>query len=603
MARKKSHITLTDQFCGAGGSGQGAKKVLEKHGGEIAVALNHWKLATDTYRTNFPNTKVDCTDISASDPRRYPSTDGLITSPECTTHTPAGGNTHKQLKVQMDLFEKNVIDPATERSRATMWDVCRFAEYHKYNFIIVENVVEAKTRWALFDIWLQAMHVLGYKHKCVYQNSMFFHPTPQSRDRMYVVFWKKGNKAPNLEYTPKAYCSKCEKETFAVQVWKNKEKQYGKYKQQYLYACPLCSNLVDPFYYAAFNCIDWSDIGTKISERKKSLSPNTIKRIEYGLEKYGKQPLVVSCYSPGYTKPTTEATGAVTANDHHAIFNPLTVNITNGGNKSRAKSVCETTFAQTTYEGQALINNPFIVNTLNRVENEKRNKIRSKSVFESGFSQTTFGGQALVNPFMLKVENGSNIESASGILDTNRTQLCRQTTALVVAPFIVNDLHSSGVDFRVRGMHEHVSTVQTNHQMKLVSAPFLTESHGSGKARNITDTVNTATAGGIKTGLVTSESWQSFISHVYGNGYSKAVDDTIGSMRTKQGHELISYDEPKLEDCYYRMLKPHEIKRAMAFEDDYKILGSGKDQVKQLGNAVTPPVMEWLVQQCVDSLS
>jgi DNA (cytosine-5)-methyltransferase 1 len=41
----------------------------------------------------------------------------------------------------------------------------------------------------------------------------------------------------------------------------------------------------------------------------------------------------------------------------------------------------------------------------------------------------------------------------------------------------------------------------------------------------------------------------------------------------------------------------------MAFERDYQILGSGKDQVKQCGNAVTPPVMEWLTDMCIQSLN
>ena len=50
------------------------------------------------------------------------------------------------------------------------------------------------------------------------------------------------------------------------------------------------------------------------------------------------------------------------------------------------------------------------------------------------------------------------------------------------------------------------------------------------------------------------------------------------------------------------MLFPREIQRAMAFADDYIVLGTSKDKVKQLGNAVTPPAMEWLVEQCVKSL-
>src|SRR5690349_6194706 len=144
MARKKSYITVTDQFCGAGGSSQGAKAILDKVGGEIKLALNHWKLAIETHNTNFPDTMHDCTDISACDPRRYPSTDILITSPECTNHSLAKGQ--KIAKKQMDLFNSGKIDASAERSRATMWDVCRFADYHNYNAIIVENVVDAR-KW------------------------------------------------------------------------------------------------------------------------------------------------------------------------------------------------------------------------------------------------------------------------------------------------------------------------------------------------------------------------------------------------------------------------------------------------------------------------
>lgn len=43
--RKNSHITVTDQFCGAGGSSQGVKLLAEENNGglEVKLALNHWK--------------------------------------------------------------------------------------------------------------------------------------------------------------------------------------------------------------------------------------------------------------------------------------------------------------------------------------------------------------------------------------------------------------------------------------------------------------------------------------------------------------------------------------------------------------------------------
>jgi DNA (cytosine-5)-methyltransferase 1 len=72
------------------------------------------------------------------------------------------------------------------------------------------------------------------------------------------------------------------------------------------------------------------------------------------------------------------------------------------------------------------------------------------------------------------------------------------------------------------------------------------------------------------------------------------ISESCGSVATTK---------PQLEDCYYRMLKAGEIKLAMAFNKDYIILGSGKDQVKQCGNAVTPPVMEWLTDMCIQSLN
>jgi DNA (cytosine-5)-methyltransferase 1 len=52
-----SDITVTDQFCGAGGSSSGAAAA----GATIKLALNHWKLAVETHNTNFPETDHECT--------------------------------------------------------------------------------------------------------------------------------------------------------------------------------------------------------------------------------------------------------------------------------------------------------------------------------------------------------------------------------------------------------------------------------------------------------------------------------------------------------------------------------------------------------------
>lgn len=115
---KKSYLTVTDQFCGAGGSSIGAVAA----GAELRMAMNHWPLAIETHNSNFPDAAHDCADMSAVNPRRYPSTDILITSPECTNHSLAKGKKRKT-PPQLSMFGKAEIDPAEERSRATMWDV------------------------------------------------------------------------------------------------------------------------------------------------------------------------------------------------------------------------------------------------------------------------------------------------------------------------------------------------------------------------------------------------------------------------------------------------------------------------------------------------
>jgi DNA (cytosine-5)-methyltransferase 1 len=524
MPKKNSYITATDQFCGAGGSTTGAKLA----GVEVKMALNHWKLAIETHNTNHPDTDHDCTDVQACDPRRYPSTDILITSPECTNHSLAKGRKRK-FQEQYKLFGKVDIRPEEERSRATMWDVPRFAEFHDYNIIIVENVVDARY-WRLWQAWLKAMHDLGYDHQCCYLNSMFFQPCPQSRDRMYVVFWKKGNKKPNLEFRPVAPCHECgEKESY--QHWKKQEKKWGKYKQQYVYRCSNCYQEVTPYYYAAFNCIDWTLPGTRIGDRKRPLAKKTIERIKYGLEKYGKEPFHVTIrYSSGVgcrVKPATDPIGTQTSTIDHSVVIPF---ILNSAYNKKPKPVTDYLQAVTTHQSMGICT-PFIINS---EFSHRKNNNRVKPLNDVYFTQTT-----------------------------------TQSTRIVVPPFIV-------------------------------------ELKRNGKAKSLNKALSTVVAGGnhhlLVKGILNNKDLNAFLTYYYsGSQQASQATDPINTITTGDRVAIVK-GQVKLEDCYYRMLKPHEIQRAMAFHDEYIVLGNSKQKVKQLGNAVTPPVMEWLVQRCVESL-
>jgi DNA (cytosine-5)-methyltransferase 1 len=49
--------------------------------------------------------------------------------------------------------------------------VPRFAEVHRYDAVITENVVDAAA-WDLFPAWLMAMGCLRYAHHIVFLNPM-----------------------------------------------------------------------------------------------------------------------------------------------------------------------------------------------------------------------------------------------------------------------------------------------------------------------------------------------------------------------------------------------------------------------------------------------
>src|SRR6266487_539225 len=150
-------LTVTDLFCGAGGSSSGA---IQVPGVRIRMAANHWALAVETHNTNHPTADHDTADISQTDPRRYPRTDILWASPECTNHSQAQGR-KRMADNQPDLFGESLPDEAAERSRSTMWDVLRFAEVHRYRAIVVENVVDVRD-WVMWPAWVLGLRNLGY---------------------------------------------------------------------------------------------------------------------------------------------------------------------------------------------------------------------------------------------------------------------------------------------------------------------------------------------------------------------------------------------------------------------------------------------------------
>lgn len=438
---------------------------------------------------------------------------------------------------------KLASEVAEERSRATMWDVCRFAEYHNYEMIIVENVVEAR-KWVLFDVWLSAMLNLGYNHEIKFINSMHAHPTPQSRDRMYCVFWKKGNKKPNLEFNPVAPCKNCSRNVEAYQWWKNPSKLFGKYRWQYVFKCSVCHEVVEPYFHAAFNCIDWSKPGTRIGDRKRPLSEKTQHRCQYGIDKY-------------WTRPNLSQVPAIISSRYIS------------GVGCRVKSALDPLPVQVTDVRESLLFHPLVIGTSHT--NSPVGKGMEKSSAEAMTTQTT-----------------------------------QQDKMVVLAPTLL--VKNYGGNFRPENAHiqpgESLDTVTTSDHHAVLRAPLIVENHGTSKSRPSTDRLPAITTE-PKHGIITDKAFDSFISYYYGgSNVASHIVEPIRTVSTRDRGILVTepYEKPKLEDCFYRMLMPHEIQLGMAFDEDYVVLGDSRQKVKQLGNAVTPPVMKFLVERCIETL-
>jgi DNA (cytosine-5)-methyltransferase 1 len=75
------------------------------------------------------------------------------------------------------------------------------------------------------------------------------------------------------------------------------------------------------------------------------------------------------------------------------------------------------------------------------------------------------------------------------------------------------------------------------------------------------------------------------------------------ALATAQPLALDKVTDADLEQVRFRMLEPHpELRRAMAFGDEYILLGNKSQMTSGLGNAVTPPVASWITKQCLSTL-
>lgn len=255
-------LEIADLFCGAGGTSTGAVQAAKALGySPRLTAVNHWPRAVATHSANHPDARHVCAAVDSINPRHlYPDgkLDLLWASPECTHHSRARGG-----------------KPMSDQSRASGHCVTRWAEALQPDVILVENVKEfaewgplgadgkplKRQKGATFRAWLGMLESLGYRvdHRILCAADF---GDPTSRERLFVQGVRGRRRI----------------------VWPTPTHRKGTEPELFGGSRP---------WRAAREIVDWSLPSQSIFDRKRPLSPNTLRRIEEGLRKFGIAPSLV----------------------------------------------------------------------------------------------------------------------------------------------------------------------------------------------------------------------------------------------------------------------------------------------------------------------
>jgi len=537
-------VHIADLFCGAGGTSEGAVEAIRALGFEPKLtAINHWDVAIATHTANHPSARHLCTSLDNIDPRKLfkeGELEVLWASPECTHHSVARGG-----------------KPINDQSRATAWCVVRWAEALRPAVILVENVPEFETwgaigtngrplktkRGATFLAWVGALESLGYTVDWrVHCAADYGDPTTRRRLFVQCVRGRKKIVWPNPTHAPKAETD-----------------MFGASRKAWV---------------AAREIIDWSALGQSIFERKRPLSPKTMRRIWAGLEKFGLKPFIVPQHgSNGPRSADSPAPTVTTTSRGVGIAEPFILTMEHGGS---IRSIERPIPTVTTAKGGAIgVAKPYLVRVSGSEDRRPRN-------IDEPLQTVTAGGisHGVAQPFIVRLQHNSAADSVEKPLGT---VLANGTHFAVAQPFLVETAH--GGERRPRSIQEPMPTVAGNRGDVALCEPSLLPQGGGGVLRPISQPTPTIHCDGA-VGLV-----EPFLVEYYGTGAAQAVSEPLNTVTTKDRHALVRPvviidGERYLLDIRFRMLQPRELAAAQGFRRDYVFTGNKSDQVKQIGNAV-----------------
>jgi DNA (cytosine-5)-methyltransferase 1 len=585
---KKKRVDAVDLFCGAGGTTTGLLLAGQELGKDISlVAINHWEIAIETNSLNHPGVTHLCDDLEQIDPRELVPSGKLrvmVASPECTHFSNARGG-----------------EPMSKQSRATIRHVIRWCSVLDIQDVLIENVREfmdwgplyrnhpdpkmnghpiKARKGEYFRHFVHKLERLGYKVEWRVLCAADY-GDPTSRKRLFIRVSKNGK----ITWPEPTHARQGGETLFGkVNSWRT-----------------------------AREVIDWSNPGESIFNRKRPLSPNTLKRIEAGLRKFcglsfvlplegfyrGNQPrsideplptivasrgggsivnpFLVKLYRTGEAASVDDPLPTVTAQGNHlGLVQPFILGI-RGGNDGymRGASVAQPVPAITGHPALSLVT-PFIVPTNHGQDH------RTYSVDRPFPTVTSVDAWSVISPFVIQMDFSKHLHMQS-VDEPMRTITSADARALV-SPFLIKYYQGSDA----QSVDDPMPTITANYEHIGVVRPFLVQYHGASypggdRVRSVDEPLATVAAGGNQHGLV-----QPFLIKYYGAGIGQPVTEPLGTVTSKDHFALCvpMTDGLYLLDILFRMLRPDELAAAMSFPKTYCFSGNREEKVRQIGNAV-----------------
>lgn len=629
-------LIAVDLFSGFGGLTQG----IERAGFTTIMAANHKRYKVEVHEANHPHAEhwiADLVDPESSDyhsARDLPAGDLLAAGVSCVNHSQA--NTQKAYAQGMSLFDLDDPDydarvTRSERDRATANCVLHYAEVHHPRLILVECTTELVS-WgpaipgrrkvgdgSTYRWWRKQFDNLGYRYRELRLNSMFF-GVPQSRDRLYVVFWDRRLPTPDLDHRPPSWCGRCGQIVEAVWAWKTGVPLTGsvRYGKQYEYRCPRCRVAVVPPMTPALDALDLSNLGTRIGDKpikkfynkKKEyigsgpMAPATMARAERCRRRFADFPAVLM--------PAKAARGS----ERHP-WQPMAT--------------------QTSQQETALLSTGALMIAAGNSYERPGSECRSRGLDEPLWTQPATNTTGLVTPpIALAVDNYQGAPRGAG--EPLPTQVGSETLGLLSARVRPNRTHatnrdvtgpmetvvagagsgglgmlSSGViPFRqhtIPSVHAEAMPTVTADQIPglLTAAGVIQQNQGVDHRVYPVDSPLRTLVGAGNHGSVLFSGWYKQ-NGVTGNETAPhPMTDPLGTLTARDTTALLMAEwraalaDVRLEDCYFRMMAAHEVGRGCGFDVDFPgydgaftVWGSARNQVDGFGNAVSPQVGEWI---------